>query len=260
MRTRYAPTPSGFLHLGNAAHLVLVAHYATARGGAIHLRIDDADADRCRDEFLDDVFDLLEWLDLPWDTGPRSRHDMSRWSQQRRLPHYRHAWQALATAGHVYACTCSRAMWDDYRGDECPGGCRASDTALVVGRTSWRLPVPGHRDPVIWRSNDTPAYHLTSVVDDDASEVDVVIRGMDLIESTLIQQRLSRLMPGSTFHRAQVLHHPLALDESGMKMSKSAGARARPLPRTDEVRGRINALVERFERGLTPLAPRSLGN
>lgn len=257
MRTRYAPTPSGYLHLGNAAHLVLVSSIARERDAHIHLRIDDVDAHRFRHEYLADIFDLLDWLALPWDTGPRSTTDMAQWSQQTRRISYERALDLLVETGRAYTCVCSRTQWAGYAGDECPGGCRSMGRPFTAGETTWRIHLPGHRDPIVWRRDDLPAYHLTSIVDDDAQSVDLAVRGQDLAESTVIQRRISALMPGSTFHTAHVLHHPLILDSSGTKMSKSAGSQGEPLPRTGEFRQRILDLAEQLAQQVTPDPTRS---
>ena len=260
MRTRYAPTPSGYLHRGNAAHLLLVASLAAQEGAEVVLRIDDADAARYRQEYLQDIFDVLDWLDLPWDVGPRSIADISDWTQESRLHHYRQAREALVETGQVYACECTRSDWQGYQGNECPGDCRARGLVEVADTTALRVHLAGVSDPVIWRRDDVPAYHLATVVDDDLFSVDYVVRGEDLRESTHIQRELSRLLPDSAFHTAQVIHHPLISDPNGAKLSKSAGSQARPIERTQEVRAQITELAEQLAAGITPVQPRSPGS
>lgn len=250
MRTRFAPTPSGYLHLGNAAHFVLVHRIALREGAQIALRIDDADRDRFRSVYLSDIFDLLTWLDLSWDVGPTSPADMAQWSQITRLSNYREALNSLIDAQVAYRCECSRIDWLDYRGDECPRRCRS--VGVDAGDAAWRLALPGVDDPIIWRRDDTPAYHLASVVDDDHFGVDLVIRGSDLRESSEIQRALSRHLPNSAFTGAVLLHHDLAVDGSGSKLSKSAGHGAAPLPRTEAVRREILDLAARLEASITP--------
>lgn len=134
-RTRFAPTPSGFLHAGNAWSFLLTWLLARSQGGSIHLRIDDLDTARFREEYIEDIFASLEWLGLDWDTGPRSLADIkSIHSQHLRIERYRAALQALLTLSDsggppevgplsqseygrlpyswggplVYACACSR--------------------------------------------------------------------------------------------------------------------------------------------------------
>lgn len=246
MITRYAPTPSGFLHLGNAVNFVLTAMMAEQMRGKIALRIDDADTARVRSEYVDDIFEVLAWLDLPWHIGPNDPKDLPAWSQSSRRARYEAARDQLLRAGVAYACECSRRDWFGYEGESCPGQCQERGMRFRPGRTSLRLDQAERRSVVLWRADDTPAYHLASVVDDDAWAVDFVLRGEDLREATLIQQELSRLVPGSTFHQALVLHHPLLLDASGAKLSKSAGAGAAPMPRTEEMRSAVHAQADRI--------------
>jgi glutamyl/glutaminyl-tRNA synthetase len=260
VRTRYAPTPSGYLHEGNAAHLLLTAELAKEHGALIVLRIDDIDHDRCRPEYLDDAFAVLDWLALPCSIGPSSPADMHEWSQIARMPMYRRAFDSLVDSGRAYACSCSRSSWQDYHGDECPGGCRTSRMSQGVENVAWRMHLTGTPDPVIWRRDDLPAYHLTSVVDDDFFGVNLVVRGSDLAESTHIQRAVSALLPESTFHQAKVLHHGLVMGSSGKKLSKSAGSGAQPLPRTDAMRSRIQLLARELMASLTPDLPRSSGS
>lgn len=259
-RTRYAPTPSGYLHEGNAAHFVLTANLAQEAGASIVLRIDDADHARYRPEYLDDVFEVLAWLELPWSIGPTSPADMPEWSQTARMTMYRSAMDHLVRVQHAYACSCPRSSWQDYLGDECPGECRSRGASTHADGLAWRIHVPGMPDPVIWRRDDLPAYHLTSVVDDDFFGVNLVVRGNDLAESTLIQRALSMMLPDSTFHEATVVHHGLVMGASGEKMSKSAGSQAQSLTRSDAMRARIQMLAGELQASLTPDRLRSLGS
>jgi glutamyl-tRNA synthetase len=109
LKTRLAPTPSGFLHIGNGASFVATWALARAYDGQILLRIDDLDAERMRTEYVDDVFRTLDWLGVEWEEGPFSTADFTKnWSQHLRLDAYEKALQDLQKTGDVYACTCSR--------------------------------------------------------------------------------------------------------------------------------------------------------
>lgn len=260
VRTRYAPTPSGYLHIGNAANFVATNLLATEYGAEIILRIDDVDAERVRNEYVEDIFDLLEWLDLSWNIGPTCSADLDSWSQTTRVEKYRGALQVLADIGAAYVCACSRSQWQSYEGQECPGGCRGRDWDFQTGRTAWRLRYPSGPDPVLWRRDDVPAYHLTSVVDDDLWQVDLVVRGADLIEATHLQRYLSSVLSGSTFQAARVLHHRLIVDEAGRKLSKSAGMKRSPLARTQENRAHIIELAAQFVSDVSRDLPRSSGS
>lgn len=179
-RTRFAPTPSGFLHAGNAWSFLLTWLLARSEGGGIHLRIDDLDTARFREEYIEDIFASLEWLGLDWDTGPRSLADIkSTHSQHLRIERYRAALKVLqglaslsdpgAASGPkagdgagplVYACACSR---EKARRDSLaagtpgiyPGTCRnrgipmnqsglAADGAPAADAYPLRLRVPGN--------------------------------------------------------------------------------------------------------------------
>lgn len=260
MRTRFAPTPSGFLHVGNAAHFVAVQRLAQYFGAEVLLRIDDADDARTRPEYLEDIFDLLQWLELTWDLGPQSSADMADWSQGSRLSAYRQALDDLIGIGTAYACACPRSEWVDYRGPECPRGCRRRGLQPQVGETSWRLHLSDMVDPVIWRRDDVPAYHLSSVVDDDIWSIDLIVRGSDLRQATDIQRRLSDLLVRSTFSEATVIHHDLITTDSGAKWSKSAGHQAQPLERTPANREQILRYAQVLETSAIADLPRSPGN
>lgn len=244
-RTRFAPTPSGYLHLGNAWSFVLTWLLARSRGGTIHLRIDDLDTARLRVEYVDDIFASLEWLGLDWDTGPRSPAEFHhQFSQRLRLPDYQAALLRLSTMQEgdgpaVYACECSRGQ--ARRDAEAagippgvyPGTCRAKGLNLSTPEASWRLRVPEGEDVlipdivagglrmsparelgdfVIRQRNGDPAYQLASVVDDEALGIDLVVRGMDLLPSTAGQMALARRLGARTFSTAEFLHHGLIVE------------------------------------------------
>lgn len=167
-RTRIAPTPSGFLHPGNAWSFLITWLLARSRRGSIHLRIDDLDTARFRDEYLEDIFASLEWLGLDWDTGPRSLADIkSSHSQHLRMDRYRAALKSLsgmsdAEGPLLYACSCSRekARRDSLaagRPGIYPGTCRhaglsmrqsglAADGAPAAESYPLRLRVPGNAE------------------------------------------------------------------------------------------------------------------
>lgn len=246
MITRYAPTPSGFLHAGNLVNIALTAELAQRKDATIVLRIDDADTHRVRRAYIDDVFAALHWLDVPWHVGPTSAGEMSSWSQQARRSEHRAAAQELLDRGAAYVCECSRAEWSDYTGDDCPRRCERRGLALTPGSTALRFAEEGLRHVVLWRREDEPSYHLASVVDDDLFGVDFVVRGADLEESSGIQRSISRALPGSGFHLAEVVHHRLLTDDGGRKLSKSAGSNATPPERTPAFRDHVYSLTQRL--------------
>ena len=109
LKTRLAPTPSGFLHIGNGAAFVATWALARACEGEIMLRIDDLDAERMRPEYIEDIFKTLDWLGLDWDEGPFSVGDFFKnWSQHLRLGIYEKTVNDLVKTSHIYTCSCSR--------------------------------------------------------------------------------------------------------------------------------------------------------
>lgn len=241
--TRFAPTPSGFLHLGNAVHARLLAMLAEEFGWSIRLRIDDLDPDRTRGEYVADILDLVEWLDVPIDGDV--------WRQSEHTEDYVTAREVLIERG-AYVCACSRSDWAEHAGPGCPRGC--SGLELISGHTALRIPTEID-DIVVWRREGIPAYHLASIVDDDLMGITHILRGEDLLASTRTQRHLSALLPGNGFTDIEVAHHPLVTSVRGEKLSKSAGAQAQPLGRTPEIRDEIERGAEQMREALTSLRP-----
>lgn len=237
-KLRFAPTPSGYLHLGNAVNFTLNWLAARSAGASILLRIDDLDAGRKRPEYIQDVFDTLHWLGLDWDEGPRSPEAFEQaWSQHTRLPLYRAVLEALVQSGQVFACAKSRRELAPY-GEQYPLQFREQGLHLHDPDVSWRIATPPGfvmPDFVVRRRDGLPAYQLASLADDLYFGVTHAIRGSDLEPSTVAQQWLAALLasnaalqppvlPWANFAQLHFLHHPLLLDANGQKMSKSAGA------------------------------------
>lgn len=229
-RLRLAPTPSGFLHAGNAVNFIL--NWLSARlhpGARIFLRIDDLDADRKRPEYVQDIFDTLAWLGLDWDEGPRNADDFEKnWSQHLRLPLYFRALENLRSSGLLFACGKSRRDLEPFQG-KYPPEFRDQGLSLDDADVAWRIRTPDGfplPDFVVRRRDGIPAYQLASVVDDRHFGVTHVIRGADLLESTDAQLFLANSLNWPDFARVQFLHHPLLTDDTGTKLSKSAGGSA----------------------------------
>jgi len=246
-KTRIAPTPSGFLHLGNVLSFALTAALARETQARILLRIDDLDRERVQQEYVQDIFNTLRFLEIPWDEGPADYTAYETvYSQLLRMDMYRAALQQLKEAGHVFACTCSRAQIAAISPDGAyPGTCRHKNIPLDAPNASWRLRTspakelrvrtlsgeliratlpPVMQEFVVRKKDGYPAYQLTSVLDDQHFGVDLVVRGADLWGSTLAQLYISTLLPGSTFQQCTFFHHPLLLEAADRKLSKSAGA------------------------------------
>ncbi|MCD8742506.1 glutamate--tRNA ligase family protein [Mucilaginibacter roseus] len=241
-RTRIAPTPSGYLHVGNVLSFIITAGLAAETGASILLRIDDMDRDRAEDRYVQDVFDTLRFLDIPWQEGPRNLQEFnSGWSQLYRLDEYNAALARLKQSGQVFACNCSRSQLKSYVAY--PGTCRHKNIPLDDPGVSWRLKtepetisvkmlngvviqetLPAEMTDFVVRKKDSyPAYQLSSVVDDVHFGIDLVVRGLDLWASTLAQLYLAQTL-GLPFSNVTFYHHSLLLGSDGTKLSKSAGA------------------------------------
>ncbi len=245
-RTRLAPTPSGYLHLGNALSFALTATLAQRYGARTLLRIDDMDRERLQPAYVQDIFDTLHFLGIPWNEGPQTIPEYElHFSQMHRLVRYNEALQQLVTQDKVYACTCTRAQVLRARADGIyPGTCRDKRLPLDTPNAAWRLRTDatplyvktleqgtmqaslpaGMQDFVVRKKDGYPAYQLASLVDYRYFGVDLIVRGKDLWEATLAQQYLALLLNAATFAQATFYHHPLLLETDGQKLSKSAGA------------------------------------
>jgi glutamyl-tRNA synthetase len=246
MRTRIAPTPSGFLHAGNAFNFLVTDKLAKALGAKVLLRIDDLDVERSRPEYVEDIFRSLEWLGVRVDEGPSGPEDFARnWSQQNRTGRYGEFAEKLRSAGHLYPCACSRSQLEDLS----RGGvhaCRDQRMDGVAVGTPWRLRIPVAcpvvmnvlegsdrtvdlaavmSDPVILqRTTGRPAYQVASLCDDLEMGITFIVRGADLLPSTACQLYLAQVLQADAFRAIRYHHHPLALGADGQKLSKSAGA------------------------------------
>lgn len=229
-RLRLAPTPSGFLHAGNALNFVLTWLAARAHSGArILLRIDDLDADRKRPEYVRDVFDTLDWLGLDWDEGPCDPGDFEQnWSQHRRLPRYVNTLNELRAGGWLFACGKSRRELEPFQG-KYPPEFRNQGLSLDLPDVAWRIRTPEGfplPDFVVRRRDGIPAYQIGSLTDDQYFRITHIIRGADLLDSTQAQLFLAECLDWQAFAQIRFLHHPLLTDSNGEKLSKSAGATA----------------------------------
>jgi glutamyl-tRNA synthetase len=255
MRGRYAPSPTGPLHLGNARTALLSWLAARAGGGAYVMRIEDLDGPRVRPGLEARILDELRWLGLDWDEGPDVGGAAGPYRQSERLPRYADALARLRGAGHVYPCFCSRAevaaasQAPHGPADEGPryrGTCAALSAGEVARRSAtrrpaWRFRVPPGRiafadgvhgnasfdvseavgDFVVARADGVPAYQLAVVVDDAAMGISDVVRGDDLLPSTARQILLYRALdlPPPRF-----AHVPLVVGEDGTRLAKRHGA------------------------------------
>lgn len=245
-KTRIAPTPSGYLHLGNILSFALTAWLAQKTGASILLRIDDLDRQRMQRVYVEDIFETLQFMDIPWQEGPRNFEEFEKsWSQLHRLPIYNDLLQQLVTTDQVFACDCSRSQlsrMSEYGGYN--GECINKQLPLTSNAVNWRLRTPhgasvaintlngrveatlpgAMKDVVIRKKDGYPAYQLSSVADDMHYQVDLVVRGADLWDSTMAQCYLASQLPDSAFSKTTFHHHRLVKSRGEEKLSKSAGA------------------------------------
>ncbi len=244
-KTRLAPTPSGYLHLGNAYSFLLTAALAKRHGSKILLRIDDIDRGRTRDAYVTDIFDSLAFLQVEWDEGPKTAADFHQhFSQHLRMPLYKTLLQRLVATGKIYACACSRKQLTEQGGHDA-ANCRARKLSLDTPNVAWRIdtddagPISvrtldgttrighleaGTSDFIIRKRDGGPAYQIASLADDLFFGVDLIVRGDDLWTSTLSQLFLARLLGEQGFLDATFHHHGLLTDDANRKLSKSEGA------------------------------------
>jgi glutamyl-Q tRNA(Asp) synthetase len=237
VRTRFAPAPTGYLHLGHVANAIVVWGMAQARRGRVLLRIEDHDRQRCRPEYDAALVEDLAWLGFEAHAGPVRQSDDD-------APYLR-ALETLREAGAVYGCDCTRttlSRWAEangrpWSGPGCPGACRergAREATLRValrgGSEAWMDSLVGPcagevapaGDPVVRDRHGQWSYGFAVVVDDLRQGIDLVIRGHDLLEATPAQIRLGRLLGRE---RPPVFaHHRLIRRPDGRKLSKADGA------------------------------------
>lgn len=243
IRTRFAPSPNGRLHLGHAYAAILAHDLARARGGEFLLRIEDIDGTRSRAELVPELLADLEWLGLSWDGALVFQSD--------RLASYSAAGERLKAMGLIYPCQCTRAevlaaartVGPD--GPIYPGTCRGR--AVDPARAAWRIDMasalrqtgplewhdelagPQAADPapfgdvVLLRKEAPASYHLAATLDDAADGVTLVTRGADLFAASHVHRLLQALLglPVPVWH-----HHGLLVEADGRKLAKRRGSSA----------------------------------
>ncbi|AEJ42828.1 tRNA glutamyl-Q(34) synthetase GluQRS [Alicyclobacillus acidocaldarius] len=253
---RFAPSPTGYLHVGNAWVAILAWLDARQKGGAFILRVEDLDEARSRDVYRGAMMEDLRWLGVDWDEGPDVGGPAAPYEQRFRRGLYEQALARLQEARELYPCFCARSRLlsiasapqgqglfsDEPRYD---GRClrlsdaeraeraaskppsfrlHVSDEALVtvddrlLGRTTAR-PAEGG-DFVVRRADGVIAYHLAVVVDDHAMGVTDVIRGADLFPSAFRQVYLAERLG---YAPPRYAHVPLVVDEEGRRLAKRHG-------------------------------------
>lgn len=266
MLTRFAPSPTGMLHLGHAYSAVLAHAAARSAGGHFLIRIDDIDGSRSREEYVGASLADLEWLGIDWDGDPVRQSD--------RLGDYAAALDQLRARGLVYPCFCTRAdiaaslsAPHGPSGAVYPGTCRTASDAerarrMVEEPHCWRLDMArasaeagelawdeagqgprsadplAHGDIVLARKDAPASYHLASTLDDAAMGVTHIVRGADLIASTDVHRLLQALLGLPTpLYR----HHALVCGPDGKRLAKRDAAASLASLRAAGIDGRTLA-------------------
>lgn len=249
---RFAPTPSGFLHLGNVFCSLLAWLYAKSSGGRIILRVEDLDPQRCSRQKADQLARDLEWLGLEWDEGAYVSENSESYFQSKRSDIYAEYFVQLQEQEFVYPCFCSRS---ELHAAEAPhlsdgriiyaGTCRHLTAEQREAKAQRRAPayrlrvedkpisfLDGHYgqqsynlaeesgDFIVRRSDGVFAYQLAVTIDDALMGITQVVRGCDLLSSTPMQLYIYRLLG---FTPPAFCHIPLLVDASGRRLSKRDG-------------------------------------
>ena len=241
VKTRFAPSPTGYLHIGGARTALYSWLHARKHGGQFVLRIEDTDRERSTEESVNAILEGMTWLGLDYDEGP--------FYQTQRFDRYKEVVQQLFASGHAYHCYCSREELDQMREAQMQrkekprydGRCRHLQTPKegVAPVIRFRNPTDGEvliqdlvkgqvviknaelDDLIIARSDGTPTYNLTVVIDDLDMGVSVVIRGDDHLNNTPRQINILAAMGASIPDYA---HLPMILGSDGKRLSKRHGA------------------------------------
>lgn len=239
--TRIAPTPSGFLHVGNILSFAITSALARENDAKVLLRIDDLDQARADTRYIQDIFDTLNYLEIPWDIGPQNVQEFNNeWSQTNRMRIYHEAIKKLCDKGLVFACTCSRQQIRNSQpclclGKQIPFNTENASLRLLTGSQGIEITtltgqiiiaaLPAKmRNFVIRRRDGIPSYQLASVVDDLYYDIDLIVRGEDLWASTIAQHELALALDDKRFSQVRFYHHPLLEESPGKKLSKSSGS------------------------------------
>lgn len=248
VRTRFAPSPNGALHLGHAFSALCAHDFARACGGEHRLRIEDIDGTRSRVEHIAAILADMEWLGLV--------HDGEVQFQSANIARYEAALEKLKALGLLYRCVCTRSdiaealqQAPTLHGPDGPhyaGTCRGrkvgddvphswridmAKAAALGGLLKWTDLAAGEQvadpmlfgDVILWRKDAPASYHLAATIDDAADDISHVVRGKDLFAYTAIHRLLQALLD---LPEPVYWHHPLLLDDSGEKLAKSKSSPA----------------------------------
>ncbi|MBM4462431.1 MAG: glutamate--tRNA ligase [Chloroflexi bacterium] len=255
VRVRYAPSPTGYPHVGNIRTAMFNWLFARHYGGSFIVRIEDTDVERKVEGAVEDILGSLRWLGLEWDEGPEVGGDYGPYTQSRRLELYHPAAQQLVRDGYAYPCYCSPERLEAMRAEQVRRGqppgydrqCRnlsqqersRLEAQGITPVTRFRMPLTGRTqfrdlirgkvlfenstldDFVLLKSDGYPTYHLANVVDDHLMQISHVLRADEWLAST---PRHILLYLALSYQPPQFAHLPMILGPDRSKLSKRHGA------------------------------------
>lgn len=262
---RIAPTPSGFIHRGNAINFILTTALCAHYNGQLLLRIDDLDQTRFKPKYLNDLYEQLafllpkQWFEMAMDNC---------FFQSKRINRYQEVLKELEQNELLYACQCSRKKLNQvnkhYNINQYYGYCKDQKIDLNTTNVAWRIKTTSTtpsiltfndktiiqlekevgRDMVVRQKNKVPAYLLASICDDYDFHISHIVRGKDLLQSSFMQQSITSICKSintiSSEWAPRFCHHELIVNEDGQKLSKSAGSKSlRQITPTKETRSKL---------------------
>jgi glutamyl-tRNA synthetase len=254
-RLRFAPSPTGFVHVGNARTALFNYLHAGKTKGFLVLRIEDTDLERSKKEYEENLIKDLQWLGIDWHEGPGKDGDFGPYRQSERIETYQSYARQLIDTGHAYYCFCTPEELQKAKEEakakglqqEYSGKCRDLDIELAKEKiqngepAAIRFKVPGNTeitfydlvrdkvtfdsnlisDPIILRSNGVPAYNFSVVIDDHLMEINMVIRGEDHLSNTARQVMIFRVLG---FDLPKFAHLSMVMGSDNTKLSKRHGS------------------------------------
>ncbi|MDX1951212.1 MAG: tRNA glutamyl-Q(34) synthetase GluQRS [Verrucomicrobiota bacterium] len=247
-RSRIAPSPTGYMHLGHARTFWIAQQRCRSQNGTLVFRNEDIDTARARPEYVTAMLEDLRWFGLEWQEGPDCGGPHQPYSQSQRLPLYKQALDQLIISGALFPCICTRqdvlrSTNAPHAGEDeplYPGTCHNLKLAEIPSgkHFNWRFKVPNAQtitfndgnfgeqhylanrdfgDFIIWRHDGLPSYQLAVTVDDAAMQITEVVRGADLLKSTARQLLLYQALNLSP---PRFYHCELLRDEQGRRLAK----------------------------------------
>jgi len=256
VRVRYAPSPTGFQHIGGVRTALFNYLFARVKGGEFILRIEDTDRERYRQDAMEDIYNTFDWLGFHWDEGPDIHGPLGPYVQSQRVELYRGHARRLVDDGQAYPCYCSHERLEELKAEQRRQGaalgydrrCRElspkeRQTFEQEGITPvirFKVPLEGttvatdqllgrietnnteiNPDPVLLKSDGFPTYHLANVVDDHFMEITHIMRAQEWLPSMPLHILLYRAFG---WEPPLYCHLPMVLGSDGQKLSKRHGA------------------------------------